>query len=90
MRVRANIVVTVVALSVCFWPYGSLAGPIGQGIVTLGAAVLGLLGTVLCVGVIPSSESRRAGIVGIILGLLPIPLGIVGYQLMKGLAHFHW
>jgi hypothetical protein len=85
ISVTANLVLTSVYLVLALFSEPSRVNPLVVAIVTACVAALGLVGSVISVGLIPIPDSRRAGILGVLLGLLPIPLAIVEVQVLDRL-----
>jgi cbb3-type cytochrome oxidase subunit 1 len=83
----ANLLVTAPALSLLSEPVGARVRPMGEAAALFQAALLGAFGSVISFVAVRRQGTRWSGVAGLILGLTPLPLGVVLLRYVIQLRH---
>src|SRR5262245_39489303 len=73
----ANLLTANATLSLLTLPVGSRIRPMGEGVTLLIGACVGVLGSALSFVAIRHEGTRWSGVAGIVVGLSPLPLGMI-------------
>jgi hypothetical protein len=83
----ANGLVAEVTLSLLAQPVGARIRPMGQAAALFYSALVGLCGGAVSLVAVREPGTRWAGVVGLFLGLSPLPLGVVLLRYVQGIRH---
>ncbi len=86
----ANAIAANAALSLLGEPAGARIRPMGEALMILNGALVGFCGAVVSFLAVRQEGTRWAGVVGLVLGLSPFPLGSFLMRYVQELRHLNF